>query len=676
MLPYRTDAYERQPVQYPPGAPPTVPAIQVPPEIQAYLPHIASELATEASMTARETPLRMFCFNLLSYNNWVNTEYAELVSDVAFNAALDLRKGLAASVAQILPMKVADGYRLWISAKLHQYPELKSQLTPQMVDATLNYLGIYNALKQEILMMKNNLGLNGSMPVMGYGQPQYAPQYAVQAQYPQPPMQQPYMGQYPPQGYGAPPGMMYPPRAPEYGSSVYGPQGASQAAMNRFQPQDTQTRLGAPTAPTAGLNAPTVNQAAYFDRYNSQVQSAQQRHYQPSPSVPTPVMETPPMMQYTREDWIPSIQQPYRMLVDTFRYETYYERNGDTVIELIKPLENPMNREQHAISLLGKSFPLDGVLRQEQIYSAGKDLAAIQRRDLEDVINADNMADIENIDVIQTYVDTTWAVDALLEDAILRTRLAYRKHRQTATGCGIYRSFATIARAVDTLESYSTAFNDVMEQRTLLDVAKKLRSIGLVCADVTGDNADRHLDMALYCYEIDSWLTETVNRFLKHNLSLKQLSIDSFTDDIADLRPYLQDHFNSNYATAYDRFEYDLLGRRKMNPVDDEALQSLKESFDVKEEDGFTLSFIPVNYSLTYVDVVSKELRLNLQPDESLLIQERQTPVMYELASSLFNQMEAWPYIAFNNLLITKDFKQYRLYKGYLGIDSYLIGLA
>jgi hypothetical protein len=85
------------------------------------------------------------------------------------------------------------------------------------------------------------------------------------------------------------------------------------------------------------------------------------------------------------------------------------------------------------------------------------------------------------------------------------------------------------------------------------------------------------------------------------------------------------------------------------------------------------MSFIPINYSLTYVDILGSELAIEIGDMEPLRIDERQTPMLYELASSLFTQMEAWPYMSVNNLIITRDDQIYRLHKGYLMSGSYLI---
>jgi len=650
------------------------------------LGHIAADMATEASIKATQSPLRLFAFNLLSNNNWQNADFADLVSFAAYSIVLEMRRTGIPDPHQVLSHHLVDIYTLWLSEKLFQYPELKGVVPPNYVAATMNNLAFLNNRKQEIAMLRNQLGMGGEIATT-YGQP-IAPAYP-QSGYPsQGYPQQPYNRPAAPPPYGQPmygqpvqthPGYGYPPPGGQaFGPGMGGPMmPPHQGPINRYAISQTTANIGTalPTGPTPSLGQPqrmappeqvgSLNQSAYFDRYADRLAANGSTVTTIEAPVVIPTVRT-------KYDWQPSMHQYYRQLIDTTRYYVEYQLFNNQTIEVIKPLESPMNRENHAITLLGHSYTLDGILRQEQVQNAGKDIAAINRQDLEAVINKE---EVKNIDLIHQYVDTTWAVDAFLDDVIFRTKLDCRLHQAIKGRCSVYRSFATIAKPIVTSENYDNVFKELMDVRKLVDIGKKLKSIGTACnrvsieADVSGRE-----DMALYCHEIDVWLTELMNHFLMYNLSLGKVSIESFSDDIEELRTYLHDNFNVNYINAYDRFEDELLNTRKSSPLDDSAAAILRDSFGVKEE-GVTASFIPINYSLTYVDLMSQELNVHLESDEALLIQSQQTPMLYELADSLFNQMDAWPYRTSRNLIITRDDKIYRLHKGYLGINSYLISL-
>jgi hypothetical protein len=693
MLPHRTDAYEHQPIQYPPGSPPTIPQVQVPPEVYPYLADIAVVIANEAAGRSNQSPLRMFCFNMLAANNWLNPDFADVVSMAAFTIALDLRKGMAQDPRQILTTAATDTYVLWISEKLHQFPELKSMVTPQLINATMENLGFLNAKRQEIANFKNQLGMGGfappSYPQPSYPQQGYPQQGYPQQQYPQPGYGVPTMGapQYPgtpsfgqtmraqPMGMGYPPA--YPP--PQQGAvnkftSQNAPPMATQYPSTQYGPPPVQQTVPSTPATLGRSGGNGVTASSYYENNYTRYMSVDAEPEVALQEASTDTSATA----YTKADWIPTSSQPYRTLINRASFDVYYQKRQDRIYEVVKPLEKPhMNRNLHAITFLDHSYTLDGVLRNEQITNASRDMATISRENLEAAISTDGTEpEVENLDLINTYIDKNWGVGSFLEDAIFRVKLMCRKHQQTKGACGVYRSFVTIAKPIVTDENYDNVYEQIFSMRRFTDMARKLRSIGTACTTKKDTDGEDATDLILYCNEIDNWLTSVINQFLVYNLSLGKVTIDSFTSDIDDLRNYLDQNYDGNYSAAYDRFELEMLGSRKISPLDKVLMADIKESFDIKEEEesrGANISFIPINYSLTYVDILASELAIDVSDVESLMIEERQTPMLYELASSLYTQVEAWPYMSVNNLIITRDDRIYRLHKGYLMSGSYLI---
>jgi hypothetical protein len=93
---------------------------------------------------------------------------------------------------------------------------------------------------------------------------------------------------------------------------------------------------------------------------------------------------------------------------------------------------------------LDHSYTLDGVLRNEQITNASRDMAAISRENLEAAISVDGTEpEAENLDLINTYIDKKWSVGSFLEDAIFRVKLECRRQQRVKGACGLYRSFVT-----------------------------------------------------------------------------------------------------------------------------------------------------------------------------------------------------------------------------------------
>lgn len=84
MNPNATWDYPTSPIyQWPENQPPFTPNVQVAPEIYPMIPQLAAKIANMAGVLAPTTPVRMFCYNTLSTNNWANEAYASVIKLVA-----------------------------------------------------------------------------------------------------------------------------------------------------------------------------------------------------------------------------------------------------------------------------------------------------------------------------------------------------------------------------------------------------------------------------------------------------------------------------------------------------------------------------------------------------------------------------------------------------------------
>jgi hypothetical protein len=216
----------------------------------------------------------MFCFNLLAANNWQNADFADVVSTAAFSIAVDLRKGMAQDPRQILAEVASNTYVLWISEKLHQFPDLKGMVTPQLINGTMENLAFLNARRQEIANLKAQMGMGGFAP------PQYQPQYPAQSPG-YPPQYQP---QYPQHGYSPQQGYQQP-----YGSQPYGqpsmgaPQYPGGATLGR--PMQSPMGMGMGYPPPYSQTQGAVNK--YTSQNAAPPPPAQYGQPTPPPTPPT-----------------------------------------------------------------------------------------------------------------------------------------------------------------------------------------------------------------------------------------------------------------------------------------------------------------------------------------------------------------------------------------------------
>src|ERR1035437_271195 len=98
-LPYRYDVLQSPIYRYTSANPPSQP--QLPDmfqDMRYYLPEVCAVLANIASEKAQNTAPRRFTFNQLSYNNWGNADWADVVK-LAFDIIdLNVSSGVYQSI--------------------------------------------------------------------------------------------------------------------------------------------------------------------------------------------------------------------------------------------------------------------------------------------------------------------------------------------------------------------------------------------------------------------------------------------------------------------------------------------------------------------------------------------------------------------------------------------------
>lgn len=623
-------------LQYAPGNPPFFPQVQCPPMLAPYVAVIASLAANEASMKATQNPARMFTYNLLAANNWQNQAYTEAVWLCCMVLDSGMRKGAYATVEQGLEASVAQTMSLFTSRIIFENHELKSIIDPTIVHGAMQNIGTLNNFMQEFTT---------GMPV------QQQTQYPQQGFRTAPNQQAIQTFRYPQHNQNQPPALY---------SRYHGTVPNTQAAQNTNPAIGSNTSIFSNTQ-SASEGSPT-DQSRYFRARQAP---------QETPAQHVPVNQE---VSCTKMDWRPSAMQPYLSMVDPRSHAvSYVRRNGD-VVEIIQPIqENDMDRGKHAIVLLGNTYPLDGVIRNELMEANVATLSMVTSSDIIDAkATGDGSAELMEIN---EHIYTTTLVDTFLEFSLFAGRLKQTQYQNRHASCNVYRCFSTIFKPLVTKEMYRGYLENLSSTTSFVKLAQALKAQSaalteLLEGDVGYDKEDAD-DLALYLNAIDLELTARINSFLANNLSLAGVTISSFMDDIASLRPYLEKKYSSRYSAALDQYEFAIVGGLLVDLSEDLERQ-LTEQLN---EDGmdFKFSFIPTCYSFTYANVLSSELGISVGANESLLIRERESPMLFKIAHSLFRQQDAMDMVPAHNLLLTQDQKTFKLHKGYLSVDSYLI---
>ena len=381
----------------------------------------------------------------------------------------------------------------------------------------------------------------------------------------------------------------------------------------------------------------------------------------------------------TVKDWKSSESQPYRNFFNPLLETATYERLKDgNVIETITPIqENNVDRDKHRlVATLGNNLRIGSTERIIEIGANAVDLSAIRPRELE---KANKDQDTEPDVYVSQFIYPKVLVDAYKDAAIFTGRLQQFKHQDNSLGPSVYRCFATVFSPQITVDSYNEILERLEKAKHFADVASILATSasGLqtsLSLDIgSQEEKNKFIDLGIYLSSIDDMMTGLVNSFLKNELSLENVNIDSFTSDVADIPGYLERRFNDRYLQAFLRYEKDIMNSLfsgvKVSSVEDQ----LYNIVFTEQSENLKFSFVPEQYSFTYLNVLAKELNLDNVEATATMISESRSPILFDVVQSLFRQCEGMPIFPAHNLLITKDQKIFKLHKGYLSSNSYLI---
>ena len=653
MLPHRTDVAIVPVFQYPPGQPPAVPSIVPPPLVAPYLAEITSMVVNELGQKAYSNATRLFAYNALSDNNWRNQRLDKLVEFICDTIANNLAEGKIASPQQGMQETVVQCVTMVVSSMIFEFPDLKTNLPPNILDAAIQNVQVLNDLQTKINVNKGRTMYPQQQMPQQMPQPAQQPvvfpdQFGRPCTYDQQgrvvllqqPMPQPVMQPgYPQQAMGYPQQPMgYPQQPMGYPQFQQAP---NQAAGRWAQPQPGTQSFGAP--PVGGQPQAQPQQNPVYDRYNRNAPTPTPVT-QPQPQEPIPQ----PAVELTEDDWRPSDEQYYRIAYDPTRFRAVYRRSPAG--NVIEEIEKIMDREKHRTVLGGVKLP-----PQIEDLAVEEAVKAIEAR-------ANFKA--QPIPTKEGLILTNFLDEAVNDGNV--DRLA--KDKDT------YRVVAQICQPLvqtDDTTDYLKSFSQCKELTTL---CQRLKATGL--AIDKWQSMDATLD---YLLRIDNFLTDVVNDFIHNELSLESLSIDSFSEDYLDLRRYLGKAYGDRYALALQTFDKEVM-TGLFQAIDSEMKDTLEANVVGEMTEDVYVSFIPYTVSITYTPVCGREL--NVQGGAAKLIQADSQPVLFNLAESLFvgksGTLESIEPVY--HYLITRDGMRFKLHKGRLSQghanDCYLVSKA
>lgn len=622
-LQYRYDIPESPLLQIDKSQLPPIPDVNIP-QLNHILPDIALRIVNQSVLQAGKNPMRMFCFNVLSYNNWRNQAFEDVFRWSVDFLIMSLNK-TATSPQFLVDPTVDQILTLFSSQLVFDFPELQSVISPQHYDASCQNAGLFNNLKAEMTRMSyNGQAYNGQPQYPPYQQPVYQqqPQVVNQPMY----IQDPRTGQFIPVQNGY----------PQVGHHI-----PMSVPMQQLPPhlQQGQRHLGSAFA----RPGPQV-----VTSFSSRPDPTLTRDYNIGQSEPlNPVLsKTDSRMENISQDRY-------------FRHSTASKPSHVPDIALFEDDQNvfitsdetflnkgPVNSTTHSGGVV--------MNRQQHEMSHGNGVNTITHEEAVKEIVGDGSE-------LEYEIHPGIAVDLSLSAAIAQYRLDTAKTEVPE----IHRKYLLIPDLIVSSVDVSSYLPRWTKCDSLLELALKLQ---ISLSDLSGSTPSEELSNALSLIrELDHLLTKKVNQFLRETLETETLWIESFMEDYSDLAICVLQEFG-----AYGSEELKLFDASVCQGFKSETISlCLKESDGILTcPDGTYVGYIPSTYTLTLIPVDRVDLKIpagKLKGNKKIILHPDVNKLLYDLMKDLLLDGDANNFFdtvkVERHIFVTKDGVRYQAFK-------------
>lgn len=654
--------YENNPPYVPRNTP-------LPADVLGILPEVCATVATVATIKAKESPPRMFLFNQLNFNNFVNADYETVVVSVVElmclrkfeNTVPDIRMALNEAVDTVLQAKCINN--------MYQYQDL--------LNITMQYLG--NNFRPNDFQAFMNDFANLARRIEGMKQRMF--------QLPQP-QQNFQMNQGGFNQYNNPQNNQYNrfQQQPQQNFNRPVNSGSSSLFSSNQPMQSTDSHQAHQHVDIASKyshlakNQQQVQQQQTPQMFSPtpQAQQSTTQQFQPAPQVSPDIPVEEPKeklcdMDYTNDNtWSPSERQRHPPVIAKFRAKpqlSYYidpvTRKATRVILVVKKEKDEMDRDKHTLvyKALEDHVPTGFKSREEAIDNTLKTL-----EDKKESVNGD--------DTIKT--DGVWHARSFIEEAVFDTKLK-QKQQDNGDLCTGYRTYSLVG----------LPFLGDKSRKGLVDKLSKMTEISEVASTMRMILKSSQEDVSLkeFIVSLDAVLTKKLITSLRGKLSLG-ITMDNFTEDAVGLFDYLEKNHGSSYSNALGRYQETFIKTFIKSPepdMEEDLIRAFIPEGDIPEDlvpkpvNNVGITLLETLVSVTSIRASSDELNLLLYnnpqfPGIGSLIEKHQLPALFDFTDRMFNEDRAINNHIAHYLLVTLDDKIYELHKGIISTsDNYLI---
>ena len=654
MLPFPPNQLVGQFLNVGPQNPPFVPAgLPYPPQVQAFLPQLCAFLVMEIQNKARDNALRTFMFNQMSQNNYANQEFQALVVGACDFIMLHMAKRMYPDFGSGMNDAIPKVVEMVCAANARQYPALLQFIPQQLAPGIQHLIAQFATVCNEINMFTNSMQGGGMMG--GVQQPMMQPQHQQ--------FYTGYVGQQPMQQQQMGGGLQM-----VSGSGNTGLFNAGNANMNHLP----GTRMGNTGSRYGGNDVFSEELAFEPDPVKQPFTARATTAQKPTPPVVPDITEDN-VWEAVEETPVDSIEfemvgHPYPIAFNPETHVVIY-RNGVNSAQgiYIKKKEDGMNYSQHNLQpafvdsgMIGHTDGADKT-NMTELWSQVDKLS-----DTKDIVD-ESVADPDATPKAEVMTLNELVFQTSLDAAIISARVSHMA-AQIAKKDSIYayETYAEVVHPIAEERDYNAFIGQLHNSKTFADVVNRMGKLRNEIPDVIW-------------FELDHRLTKAVNNALRLNLSLSNLSIDSFTQDVIDLLKLME------RSPKYEGPIYQALVFRQEDIIrnaigvvdvsDKEYVEKLVDLSDIESDLRPKLNILALTCSFTVLNCRVDELKLAINKDVGNLILGSVVPELYNLAKGIFERAKLMDADVRRHFVLTNDQRVLEITEGYLAEGSYLISV-
>lgn len=627
-LPFPPNQLLSVPVQYASGRPPILPSVSyLPQAFTQYYPFIVSACIDSIQGPCQLNPLRVFMYNQMSSNQYVNQQFTAFVEGTIKLLEFKVRQQSNIDPQQAILSAAKDYSEMIAAYNTVDYPGLLGVIDYQIAQGVQIILNNYRSISQQIQSVVSQSS--------GFQQP----------------MQQNYGMQQPVMSMNRSTSGISP--ISVGGGSIFNNTGAPAMQMPAAPLQKSVSRYDRflDTTPVAAKAAPVVVSQPL--RLNEPVAPAMKTVMQIDSPVP----------------WKPSAAAPFDIAYDPNTKELCYEirPDGSIIPKLKKKEVIAMDINSHLI-----------VPKYANVYPVAMPSLDVGVRSfqMDESLAADKLGEDTTMptDLDAQYINKYTYTDVSLNNhwATNQGRLLLMQKKEKRVG--LFRTKLSYLEPLVTLIDPLELLVHLTRETTFEGMIKILRLV----ENEVNSKESKLADSRILTF-IDRRITRRINDYIKKELAVIA-SMDSFILDGLEIIGFIRDNYGINYAEALTEKQATLLLESLTIVEKHTELQSTQVDnlFSEKEKDKFISSlcftYFYQNYTMTSIDINANELRLEIPNSKvSVGVFANETPMLRKIMEATFTYARAVPDLFTKHLVQTADGVVLEITKAAINPDFYLV---